>query len=113
MDLEFVRNPLKILCLLALFACSSFGSTIEFTDTTVASGTIGTTSFTGAPITIMAVGNTGGIQSFAGGLFINDSEASVTIQGVGISVGSLLLSLPLALRCRNAELLRGLYRNDG
>jgi len=46
----------QLMSLLMAFACSSFGSTIKFTDITTASGTIGSTSFTNEPITTSAVG---------------------------------------------------------
>src|SRR5215467_2312881 len=42
-------------------------NTITFTDITIASGTIGSTSFTNEPITIVAIGDTSNIQSCQNG----------------------------------------------
>jgi hypothetical protein len=83
LDAQTVKRSFQLMGLLMVFACSSFGRSITFTDVTTASGTIGLTSFTSDPITISAVGDTSSIQSFTGGFSIDDSSASVTIGGVG------------------------------
>jgi len=80
---QTLKRSFQCMGLLMAFACSSFGSLITFTDITTASGTIGSTSFTSALITISAVGDTSNIQSFSGGFSINDDSASITINGLG------------------------------
>jgi hypothetical protein len=82
-DAQSVKRSFQLIGLLIVFACSSFGSTITYTDITTASGTIGSTSFTSAPITISAVGDTANRQSISQGFFIDNSSASVTIGGLG------------------------------
>jgi hypothetical protein len=83
LDAQIVRRSFQLMGLLMAFACSSFASSITFTDITTASGTIGSTSFTNDVITISAVGNTSSIQKIPLGFFINVSSASIMIDGVG------------------------------
>jgi hypothetical protein len=83
LDGQTVKRSFQLIGLLMAFACSSFGSSITFTDITTASGTIGSTAFKDDLITISAVGNTSSIQSFSGGISLNVSSASITIAGVG------------------------------
>jgi len=86
LDAQTVKRPFQLIGLLMAFACSSFGSSITFTDITTASGTIGSTSFTSDPITISAVGDTSSIPPIdhgVAGFFIDDSSASITIDGLG------------------------------
>jgi hypothetical protein len=82
------------MCLLTVFAGSSFagtvtfsavvsGASITFTDATTATGTIGSTSFTDDSITIWAIADTSAIQSDSQGFFVNNTSASVTISGIG------------------------------
>lgn len=89
-----MKNLIRLMCLLTVFAGSSFagtvtfsavvsGTSITFTDITTATGTIGSTSFTNDSITISAVADTSAIQSDSQGFFVNNTSASVTIGGVG------------------------------
>jgi hypothetical protein len=84
LDAQTAKRSFQLIGLLTAFACSSFGSTITFTDITTANGTIGSTSFTSAPITISGFGDTSSIQPIDhAGYFIDDSSASIAIGGVG------------------------------
>ena len=80
---QTMKRSFQLMGLLIAFTCSSFAGPITFTDLTTASGTIGSTPFTDAAITITGIGDTSNIQSFSGGFFINDNSASIMITGVG------------------------------
>jgi hypothetical protein len=68
-------------------ASQSSAATITFTDITEASGTLGSTSFKDASITISATADTRNITPLSEGgdvgLAIRDSSATVTIASVG------------------------------
>lgn len=79
-----MKLRIAILFVLLIVTCKfSYGSSVTFTDTTTASGTIGSTSFTNDPITILAIANTSSRQTFSQGFFINVISASITIDGIG------------------------------
>ncbi len=80
---QTMKRSFQLMGLLIAFTCSSFAGPITFTDLTTASGTIGSTPFTDAAITITGIGDTSNLQSFSGGFFINDNSASIMITGVG------------------------------
>jgi hypothetical protein len=83
LDGQIMKRSFQLIVLLTAFACSAFGSTITFTDITTASGTIGSTSFTNDPITISAVGDTSKTIECMNLFSLNNSSASITIDGLG------------------------------
>jgi hypothetical protein len=69
--------------LAAAATLSAFAGPLTITYTSVGTGSIGTTSFTGASFTITELLDTANRQSFSGGFFIEDNSASIAIAGVG------------------------------
>lgn len=60
---------------------------ITYTETTTASGVLGTTAFTASRVTLSFAGDTAGVVAPAPGLLINPAgTASVTVDGVGTGV---------------------------
>jgi len=78
-------NRLSRLCLLVLlWSCAAFATSIGFTDSTTASGTIGSISFSDAAITIRGFGNDARVVDVGEGYYFLDlSYVTITIQGVG------------------------------
>ena len=62
---------------------NSFAVPLFITYTSVGTGTIGSTAFTSAAFTISEALDTANIQTFTGGLSIDDNSASIAIAGVG------------------------------
>jgi PEP-CTERM motif len=78
-----MKLRIATLFVLLMVAVNSYANSVTFTDTTTASGTIGSISFSNDPITILAIGNTSSRQMFSQGFFIDVSSASITIGGLG------------------------------
>jgi len=78
----------KILCILAVAvlligASQAKAGPITYTEEATLSGTIGATSFTGAPVTLEFVGDTSNVSCSAGFCLITVGTATVSIGGVG------------------------------
>jgi uncharacterized repeat protein (TIGR03803 family) len=70
--------------IIALLATSNLLAVpITFTHSSTGSGTIGTTPFSNAAFTIVGVGDTDDIMTDSHGIYIDDSEAFITIEGLG------------------------------
>jgi uncharacterized protein (TIGR03437 family) len=79
---------LRRIAILFAMAASAMAVPITYTFTSIGSGTIGSTPFTNALVTVTATGDTSAIfqgenPPFAPGTFINPVQLSVTIAGVG------------------------------
>ena len=74
----------KVSGLVAFMAGSSFAAPLFITYSSVGTGTIGATPFTDAAFTISESLDTANIQTFTGGLSLDDNSASITIAGLGI-----------------------------
>jgi hypothetical protein len=73
----------QMACLTMSLAACSYADIITFTQTGVGSGTIGATTFTNAAFTITDIGNTANRTAVPLGFFIDDTSASILINGVG------------------------------
>jgi hypothetical protein len=77
---------MKRLVLIALGCCAALAhaSTITYTDQVTASGSLGTTDFTNALVTLTLVGNTTDVTGSGSGPFVDSvGDFTVTISGVG------------------------------
>jgi len=73
----------RLAVLAVLLSGCSYADPITFTHTGVGSGTIGTTTFTDAAFTITDVGDTTNVEDLSGAFSLDDSSASIAIDGVG------------------------------
>lgn len=73
----------RLFGLTAALTLSAFAGPLTIAYSSIGTGSIGTTSFTNAPFTIIELLDTANRQSFSGGFFINDNSASIAIAGVG------------------------------
>ena len=83
--MKHIRLVVLVGLTLVLFgATQALAGTITYTEQAVASGTIGTDSFSGTFITITMVGNTANVTG-GGGFFTNYGTMTIDIPGTGLA----------------------------
>ena len=79
-----MKRLTQLVLVVLLGTCSAFANSIGFTLSSIASGTIGGTSFSDATFTIHGHGDTSHVVSFGSGdYFLDLGFATIKIQGVG------------------------------
>jgi PEP-CTERM motif-containing protein len=79
-----MKRTCQVILVVALLACDALANTITFTDSAIATGTIGSSSFTDAAFTIRGIADTSNVVSLGGNLFfVNLAKATISISGVG------------------------------
>ena len=74
----------QVTLLVIVWSCAAFATSIGFTETITATGTIGSTSFSDANMTIRGFGSEARVVHLGGNLYSLDlSYVTITIQGVG------------------------------